>query len=102
MKPRHFPYQALLKLAGASTSSDPNLQRATQIFQDWLTTRKHTVRRGEILTGIAKKEGVSPQEIMELNNLPSITAIKPGQTLKVPNGLGKQPKQKGAQNAGSK
>lgn len=98
---RQFPYQGLLKIAEGSTSSDPNLQRATQIFQDWLTTKKHVVQRGEILTGIAKKEGTTPQEIMELNSLPSITAIKPGQTLKIPNGLGTQ-KQKGTQNAGSK
>jgi len=96
---RRFPYEGLLKIAEGSTSSDPNLQRATQIFQDWLTTRKHVVRRGEILTGIAKKEKVDPQELMELNGLQSITAIKPGQVLKVPNGLGKQ---KGKSDAGSK
>jgi len=96
---RNFPYDIMLKLAEGSGGSDPELQRATQIFQEWLTTKKHVVQRGEILTGIAKKEGVSPQEIMELNGLKSITAIKPGQVLKMPNGLGKQ---KGKSDAGSK
>lgn len=81
-----------MKMAGGE-GSDPELQRAAQIFQDWLTTKKHVVRRGEVLTGIAKKEGVTPQEIMEANNLRSITAIKPGQTLKMPNAYAKQRKQ---------
>lgn len=85
----------LLKLAEGG--SDPNLQKAQQVFQEWLTTKKHVVRRGEILTGIARKEGVTPEEIMEANNLPSITAIKPGQVLKMPNGLGKPKSQKKAE-----
>lgn len=85
---RRFSYIGLLKIA--SEGSDPNLQRASQIFQEWLTTKKHQVRRGETLSGIAKQEGVSLEELMEANNLQSVTAIKPGQVLKMPNGLGKQ------------
>ena len=85
---RNFSYIGLLKIA--SECSDPNLQRASQVFQEWLTTKKHQVRRGETLSGIAKREGVSLEELMECNNLPSVTAIRPGQVLKMPNGLGKK------------
>lgn len=85
---RNFPYIGLVKLAEGG-GSDPNLQQASQIFQEWLTTKKHVVRRGETLSGIAKREGVTLDELLEANNLPSVTAIKPGQVLKMPNGLGK-------------
>jgi len=92
---RDFSYIGLMKLADGS---DPNLQQAQQVFEDWLTTKKHVVRPGEVLTGIARKEGVSLEDLMEANNLPSITAIRTGQTLKMPNGLGKP---KGKKNASS-
>ena len=90
---RNFSYIGLMKLA---EGSDPNLQKAQQVFEEWLTTKKHVVRPGEVLTGIARKEGVSLEDLMEANNLTSITAIRPGQTLKMPNGLGKP---KGRRNA---
>lgn len=72
---------ALLKRA---ESSDPNLQRATDIFKDWLTTKKHTVRSGEILSGIARRYNVSMDEIMKENNMTSILGIRPGQQIKIP------------------
>lgn len=72
---------SLLKVA---ESKDPNLSRATEIFQEWLTTKKHTVRRGEVLSGIASKYKVPLETLLEANNLPSVTAIKPGQQIKIP------------------
>lgn len=72
---------ALLK---ESESSDPNLQRASEIFKDWLTTKKHTVRSGEILSGIARKYNVPMEEIMKENNMTSVLGIKPGQQIRIP------------------
>lgn len=74
-------YDSLLK---AAESSDPNLQRASEIFKDWLTTKKHTVRSGEVLSGIARKYNVSLEDIQKENNLSSVLAIKPGQQIKIP------------------
>lgn len=71
---------ALLKRA---ESSDPNLQRATEIFKDWLTTEKHTVRLGEVLSGIARKHGVSLDDLRKENGLSS-NFVKPGQRLRIP------------------
>lgn len=74
-------YDSILKRA---EPSDPNLQRASEIFKDWLTTKKHTVRSGEVLSGIARKYNVSMDEIMKENNMASILGIKPGQQLRIP------------------
>lgn len=74
-------YDSILKRA---ESSDPNLQRASEIFKDWLTTRKHTVRSGEVLSGIARKYNVPMEEIMKENNMNSILGIRPGQQIKIP------------------
>lgn len=73
-----------------SAASDPNLQRATAIFQDWLTVPKHTVRRGEVLSGIARKYKIGLQDLMKENGISSTVGIKPGQTLRIPKA--KEPK----------
>lgn len=78
------PYRLANLLLKAAESSDPNLQRASEIFKDWLTTRKHTVRSGEILSGIARKYNVSMEDLQKENNLSSVLSIKPGQQLKIP------------------
>lgn len=83
MTHRHFPYHALLKIAEGSTSSDPQLQRASEIFEDWLTNRHHTVQRGEVLSGIARKYGIPLQEVQEVNSM-TTTFLKPGQTIRIP------------------
>ncbi len=44
----------------------------------------HTVRSGESLALIAKKYGVSVQEIIKLNNLKKPYIIRPGEKLKIP------------------
>lgn len=79
--PRHAA-EGLLKLAEGG-NSDPNLQRASEIFEDWLTNRRHTVQRGEVLSGIARKYNIPLQEIQEANGL-NTTFLKPGQTLRIP------------------
>lgn len=78
-----LPYDAAVSLLKAAEGGDPNLQRATEIFKDWLTTEKHTVRLGEVLSGIARKHGVSLEDIRKENNLAS-NFVKPGQRLRIP------------------
>ena len=88
---------SMLKLA---EGSDPNLQQAQEIFEDWLTNRKITVRRAETLSGIAARNKIPLQELMDVNGL-STTFVRPGQVLKIPNGLGKRNgKGKGGGDAG--
>ena len=70
----------MLKIA---EGGDPALQQAQAIFKDWLTNRKYTVRRAETLSGIARRNNISLQELMEANNLTS-SFVRPGQILKIP------------------
>jgi LysM repeat protein len=46
----------------------------------------HTVQRGESLSGIAAKYGISVEELRKLNNLPADKSIRTGQKLLVSNG----------------
>ncbi|MDZ7747896.1 MAG: transglycosylase SLT domain-containing protein [Halofilum sp. (in: g-proteobacteria)] len=46
--------------------------------------RYHRVRRGEALSTIARRYGVSTRELVALNNLPSRNFIRAGQTLRLP------------------
>lgn len=87
---------SLLKMA-EECGSDPNLQQAEAIFKDWLTNRRYTVRKAETLSGIAIRNKIPLKDLMEVNGLKS-TYVKPGQTLKIPNGLGKR-KDKGGGDA---
>lgn len=91
--------ERLLKMAeeSSSGSSDPNLQRATEIFKDWLTTRRHTVQRAETLSGIARKYNVPLQDLQKENGLTS-TFVRPGQVIRIP--VARKPKE--TQNASSK
>jgi len=72
--------ERLLKISEA----DPNLQRATALFKDWLTTKKHVVRPGEVLAGIARRYGVPLEDVMKENNMVSVVGIRPGQQIKIP------------------
>jgi len=92
---RRFPYIGLAKLAEGG-GSDPNLQRASEIFEDWLVNRKYQVRRGETLSGIAARSGVPMEELMDVNGLAS-AFVKPGQILRIPSGFAKG---KGGSDAG--
>jgi membrane-bound lytic murein transglycosylase D len=46
--------------------------------------RMHQVRRGETLTGLAKRYGVSVQALREANGMSSGAALRAGVTLKIP------------------
>jgi len=46
-------------------------------------TRYHTIRRGENLSMIAKKYGLSTQELCSLNDITTRTVIHPGQKLRL-------------------
>lgn len=50
------------------------------------TVASHKVRKGETIAQLAKKYGVSQDELMRLNKIRSAKSLKVGQTLKLPNG----------------
>ena len=45
---------------------------------------EYTVTKGDTLSGISQKYGISSDSIRWANNLDTATSIKPGQTLKIP------------------
>lgn len=79
-----IPERLANSLLKEAEGGDPNLQRATEIFKDWLTTRRHTVRSGEVLSGIARKYNVPLQDVMRENGISSTTGIRPGQSIRIP------------------
>ena len=48
--------------------------------------RYHTVQKGETLSGIGAKYGVTVEELRKLNNLPASKSVRTGQKLLVSNG----------------
>ena len=76
--------------------SDPNLARASELFKDYLTVRKHTVGPGEVLSGIARKYRVPLDALMKENGMNSLF-VRQGQVLRIPNdqGSGKQERRHG-------
>jgi membrane-bound lytic murein transglycosylase D len=50
-------------------------------FQDWI---RHTVRRGETITGIANRYGVSAAELRSVNKLSRKSRLKSGRQLLIP------------------
>jgi membrane-bound lytic murein transglycosylase D len=46
--------------------------------------RKHVVRRGQTLAGIARANGVTARDVAEANNLPSARRLRPGTELIIP------------------
>jgi LysM repeat protein len=46
--------------------------------------RTHTVKKGETLTGLARRYGVSVQALQEVNGIKSGRSLKAGQKLKIP------------------
>ena len=73
---------SLLKL---SEGKDPNLDRAVELFKDYLENRRYTVRDGETLSGIASRSGTDLGTLMEANGMNS-PFVRPGQTVKIPIG----------------
>lgn len=60
---------------------DRLLQLPQSAFQDWV---RHKVRRGETLTAIARRYGVSANDLRHANKLSSRTRLKTGRMLLVP------------------
>ena len=48
--------------------------------------RYHTVQKGETLSGIGAKYGITVEELRKLNNLPASKSVRAGQKLLVSNG----------------
>ena len=48
------------------------------------SARTHTVRRGETLTGLAKRYGVSVQALREANGLSGGNGLRAGVTIRIP------------------
>jgi LysM repeat protein len=46
--------------------------------------RTHVVQRGETLTGLAKRYGVSIQALRDANGMTRRTTLRAGQALKIP------------------
>jgi membrane-bound lytic murein transglycosylase D len=46
--------------------------------------RKHVVRRGQTLSGIARANGTTARDIAEANNLPNARRLRPGTELIIP------------------
>ncbi|MEP6572537.1 MAG: LysM peptidoglycan-binding domain-containing protein, partial [Gemmatimonadota bacterium] len=44
----------------------------------------HVLKRGETLTGVARKYGVGVAQLRQANNLPANAVLKAGTTLKIP------------------
>ena len=57
---------------------------ASAAADDLNTLRWHTVRRGETLTTIARKRGVTRAELAAANNLSLRASVRPGQDLIIP------------------
>lgn len=68
----YIPYK---KLAAFKENYDPKKIEATQMV--------HIVKSGETIQNIAKKYGITPQELIEINNLKTIS-LKPNQRLLLP------------------
>jgi membrane-bound lytic murein transglycosylase D len=57
---------------------------ASQAGGEPATGRRHKVRKGETLSGIAKRYGTSPARLASLNRLSKQNLIRVGQVLKIP------------------
>lgn len=78
-----FPNQ-VLKLAEvkSTTSSKSSSSNSSNTSNQTTTSDTYTIKRGDTLSGIASKHGMSLSNLMEINNL-STTLIYPGDKLKV-------------------
>jgi membrane-bound lytic murein transglycosylase D len=68
----------------APPRSAPSRPRAVASSGSEPGSRMHRVRRGETLTGLARRFGVSVQALKEANGLSSGDAVRAGVTLKIP------------------
>lgn len=78
-----FPNQ-VLKTSGTASSSNSS-SNSNNTSNQTTTSGTYTVKRGDTLSGIASKHGMSLSKLMDSNNL-STTLIYPGDKLKVKGG----------------
>jgi membrane-bound lytic murein transglycosylase D len=67
--------------AASQQCRDALAELPASAFQDWV---RHTVRKGETLTGIANRYGVSAAELRKVNKLSRKTRLKSGRQLLIP------------------
>lgn len=87
--PRGFslrlPDQVAPDEASARLASVPTTElHASQAGGEPATGRRHKVRKGETLSGIAQRYGTSPARLASLNKLSRSNLIRVGQVLKIP------------------
>ena len=73
--------------AGARLAAIPGSDRRT-VQASEQGPRSHRVRRGETLSGIAGRYGISPARLASLNGLSKRNLIRIGQLLRLPGGVG--------------
>ena len=92
MTPPHGPHRLLLPVANAAQlrvalAADPTVAAfASNEVSEPVTTDRHVVRRGDTLSTISRRYGVSVAALREANGLNSST-IHPGQSVLIPGTL---------------
>ncbi len=79
---------ALTKLNGLKNPNRLTVGQKLKVPAKPPTETAYTVKKGDILSSIARKHNVTTQAIVAYNNLPSADKISVGQTLKIPLGGG--------------
>jgi membrane-bound lytic murein transglycosylase D len=77
--PPGYGREAPLQLAASAASRDPRSPRASTPAAE--AARTHTVQRGDTLTSIATRYGISVGELIALNDLGDRDVIRVGQKL---------------------
>ena len=91
-----FLNRTVLMLAASTALAGPSTvafarEAPVQLALMQATGGSYTVQRGDTLTGISKKVGVSPEALSEANDLGAGGRIDAGMKLKVPGGTGSAP-----------
>ena len=73
-----------LSRAVAVARTNENRPRATTQPARPATAQSYTVKKGDTLATIARAHAVSPEDLRRGNSLPRHAALRPGQTLKIP------------------
>lgn len=79
-----LPASGLIKVGQRLQVSAGPAARATTLASSGGTARSHTVARGESLSAIATRYGVSVRSIQDANNIASANRIRVGQRLRIP------------------